>query len=82
MHVSVATREGGAPGWLVWARYNFFFVLYVTGAVSEWVCMYKSLPEAQGVGMGYYWFTAAQLVVWPLGEWFSCEFSGSGGQIG
>ena len=74
-YVAAATTAT-PPRWLVWARYNFFWVLYVTGAGSEWICMWLSLGElkqwkesAAGVGVGavMYWVVVAMLVLWPMG---------------
>lgn len=74
-----ADKKPVIPQPLVWLRYNLFWVLYITGAGSEWVCMYLSLPElkaamAQNVGQGWegqwlqlgYWVVCGMLVVWPL----------------
>lgn len=35
---------GGAPGWLTWARYSAFLVLYPIGVVSEMWLLYSGLP--------------------------------------
>ncbi|KAI5811041.1 tyrosine phosphatase-like protein [Peziza echinospora] len=72
----VATALSTAPRWLVWMRYNLFYVLYITGAGSEWGCMYRSLGEmktlaaAAGsddyVAQGMYWLVLVMMVVWPI----------------
>jgi len=78
-HVAAALfSTGRVPRWLSWARYNFFFVLYLTGAGSEWACMWKALPVVRewkdrdggggslGIGSLSYWIVMVMLVVWPL----------------
>ena len=75
-HVAAATFPAGqVPKLLVWARYNFFFVLYLTGAGSEWVCMWKALPVMRewkdkdggfgSIGSLSYWTVMVMLVAWP-----------------
>lgn len=74
-----AGAGGGVPRWLAWARYNFFWVLYVTGAGSEWVCMWRAWPElkAGGVGGGekgwMWWVVGGMLVAWPICEFGICS---------
>lgn len=41
------SRDGEVPGWLVWLRYNTFFVLYPLGAGSEVLLTFISLDEAE-----------------------------------
>ncbi|KAF8430321.1 tyrosine phosphatase-like protein [Tirmania nivea] len=65
----VYSAAGGAPQWLTWARYNFFYVLYVTGAGSEWACMWLGVrsggvEEMAGKVVGG--VVVAMLVAWPI----------------
>ncbi|RPB29770.1 PTPLA-domain-containing protein [Terfezia boudieri ATCC MYA-4762] len=65
----VYSAAGRAPRWLIWARYNFFFVLYVTGAGSEWACMWLSVRsgEVEEAGGKVVWgVVVGMLVAWPI----------------
>jgi Protein tyrosine phosphatase-like protein, PTPLA len=42
-----ASLAGGAPGWLTWARYSAFLVLYPIGVVSEMWLLYSGLPAVR-----------------------------------
>lgn len=41
------TFKNGAPKWLIYLRYNLFWVLYPTGVASELLIIYSSLNWAQ-----------------------------------
>jgi len=58
---------GSNPSALVWARYTFFFVLYPTGAGSEAVEIYLSLPFAKKWEVNYYWFLIVVLLTYIPG---------------
>ncbi|KAF8465289.1 tyrosine phosphatase-like protein [Kalaharituber pfeilii] len=77
--LSALSPTGTPPPWLVWARYNFFFVLYITGASSEWVCMWlrwrelggwdglkgaRGLLQGGGIGEGVKGREASTVVYW------------------
>ncbi|TPX69827.1 very-long-chain (3R)-3-hydroxyacyl-CoA dehydratase [Spizellomyces sp. 'palustris'] len=38
---------GSQPAWLIWCRYNFFFILYPVGAGSEWILLIQSLSAVR-----------------------------------
>ncbi|KAK9367656.1 tyrosine phosphatase-like protein [Lipomyces kononenkoae] len=40
------TIQGNSPQWLIWLRYNTFFILYPTGVASELLVIYASLGDA------------------------------------
>lgn len=44
-----ASLAGGAPGWLTWARYSAFLVLYPIGVVSEMWLLYRGLPAVRAL---------------------------------
>lgn len=42
---------GGVPAWLIWLRYNTFYILYPLGVTSEWILVLKaSLAAGQEAG--------------------------------
>jgi very-long-chain (3R)-3-hydroxyacyl-CoA dehydratase len=80
---------GWEPAPLVWARYSMFFVLYPTGAGSEALVNFATLPLS--IASGGTWFSALPLAYWDVyallravlfvawwpGEWIPpfCPFS-------
>lgn len=46
-YFAVNLAYGSVPGWLTWARYNAFFVLYPLGIGSECWLVYSSLGLAR-----------------------------------
>ncbi|KAH9979074.1 tyrosine phosphatase-like protein [Lactifluus volemus] len=49
-----ATLFGWEPALLVWTRYSTFFVLYPTGAGSEALVNFATLPcPSRAVGLGF-----------------------------
>jgi len=57
------------PGWLMWLRYNTFFVLYPIGISSECVLMYLALEPAQDMEIGYDWLLKAVLAIYVPGSY-------------
>ena len=57
-----ATLVGWEPAWLVWTRYSTFFVLYPTGARSEALVNFATLPLS--IASGGTWFSALPLAQW------------------
>jgi very-long-chain (3R)-3-hydroxyacyl-CoA dehydratase len=56
-----ASLVGWEPAALVWARYSFFFVLYPTGAGSEALVNFATLPLSIATGS---WISALPIVQW------------------
>ncbi|KAK9477106.1 tyrosine phosphatase-like protein [Lipomyces japonicus] len=52
------------PAWLVWLRYNTFFLLYPTGVSSELLVTIKSLPAIAEVSSAYSWLLKIVLVIY------------------
>jgi len=57
------------PGWLMWLRYNTFFLLYPIGISSECVLMYLALEPAQDLKNGYEWVLKAVLAIYVPGSY-------------
>lgn len=57
------------PGWLMWLRYNTFFVLYPIGISSECALMYLALGPAQEGKTGYDWVLKAVLAIYVPGSY-------------
>jgi hypothetical protein len=55
---------GWEPAPLVWARYSMFFVLYPTGAGSEALVNFATLPLS--IASGGTWFSALPLAYWDV----------------
>jgi very-long-chain (3R)-3-hydroxyacyl-CoA dehydratase len=53
---------------LVWCRYSFFLLLYPTGAGSEAMLIYQSLPAAYKWNPSLYWFLIGILVLYVPGK--------------
>lgn len=66
---------GGVPSIVNWLRYTLFFVLYPTGAGSEVLMMYVSLPYAKAWNEYYYYLLIVLMLVYIpgkcWGEWYS-----------
>ncbi|KAJ8658143.1 hypothetical protein O0I10_006150 [Lichtheimia ornata] len=58
---------GSVPGFLNWARYNLFFVLYPMGVGSELTMVYQSLPYAQEWNPLYFYFLIGTSLVYLPG---------------
>ena len=58
----IAGADGSAPALLTWARYSTFFVLYPTGAGSEALVNFATLPVSLARGGG--WWDARPLAQW------------------
>lgn len=66
---------GSVPGFLNWARYNLFFVLYPMGVGSELTMVYQSLPYAQEWNPLYFYFLIGTSLVYLPGKksfYYSC----------
>lgn len=57
------------PTWLLWLRYNTFFVLYPIGISSECVLVYLALEPAQEWQNGYDWVLKAVLAIYVPGSY-------------
>lgn len=57
------------PSWLMWLRYNTFFVLYPIGISSECALMYLALGPAQESGTKYDWLLKAVLAIYVPGSY-------------
>ncbi|KAK9463625.1 tyrosine phosphatase-like protein [Lipomyces oligophaga] len=51
-----SSLRGSPSKWLVWLRYNTFFVLYPAGVSSELLVIYASLTDAKKLSPLYYYF--------------------------
>ncbi|KAG2178852.1 hypothetical protein INT43_001698 [Umbelopsis isabellina] len=58
---------GGVPGIVLWLRYTLFFVLYPTGAGSEVMMMFISLPYAKAWNELYYYLLIVLMIVYIPG---------------
>ncbi|KAH8554364.1 tyrosine phosphatase-like protein [Umbelopsis sp. PMI_123] len=58
---------GRVPSIVNWLRYTLFFVLYPTGAGSEVLMMYVSLPYAKAWNVYYYYLLIFLMVVYIPG---------------
>ncbi|OBZ87404.1 Very-long-chain (3R)-3-hydroxyacyl-CoA dehydratase PASTICCINO 2 [Choanephora cucurbitarum] len=59
--------SGGIPGFVSWARYNFFFVLYPLGVFSEMMMVYQALPYAKAIDPLYYYGLIAVALIYIPG---------------
>lgn len=59
---------GGVPSIVNWLRYTLFFVLYPTGAGSEVMMMYVSLPFAKAWNELYYYLLIFLMLVYIPGK--------------
>lgn len=65
-------KEGvsdNVPPWLLWLRYNTFFVLYPIGITSEVVLMYLAIEPAKALGTGYDWLLKAVIGIYVPGSY-------------
>ncbi|RKO93860.1 tyrosine phosphatase-like protein [Blyttiomyces helicus] len=58
---------GSQPAWLLWCRYNFFFVLYPVGAGSEWILLLKALTPAYKMDPNLAYVFATIAILYPPG---------------
>ena len=63
---TLVRSDGSAPALLTWARYSTFFVLYPTGAGSEALVNFATLPVS--LARGGAWFDARPLAKWDTYE--------------
>lgn len=61
-YAATLVGNGSAPALLTWARYSTFFVLYPTGAGSEALVNFATLPVS--LARGGAWFDARPLAQW------------------
>jgi len=61
---TLVRTDGNAPAPLTWARYSTFFVLYPTGAGSEALVNFATLPVS--LARGGAWFDARPLTQWDM----------------
>lgn len=57
------------PGWLMWLRYNTFYILYPIGISSECVLIWLALEPAQEGKTGYDWFLKMVLAIYVPGSY-------------
>lgn len=57
------------PAWLMWLRYNTFFVLYPVGITSEVVLMYLAIEPAKESGTGYDYLLKTVLAIYVPGSY-------------
>ena len=58
----------GAPTWLTWSRYSFFYLLYPIGALSEAYLVYLSLDQIyESLGWGFYYTAMLIVYAYPPG---------------
>jgi hypothetical protein len=67
-YFALTLSTGGVPDWMLWLRYNTFFVLYPLGISSECWLIWKARTPARGVHHGLEWALMAILVVYVPGE--------------
>lgn len=60
-------RGKGVPSWLIWLRYNTFYVLYPLGVASEMIVTMSSLGDADKSSKLYGWTLRAILVIYIPG---------------
>ncbi|PKC16154.1 PTPLA-domain-containing protein [Rhizophagus irregularis] len=58
---------GNQPGWLLWCRYTFFFILYPVGAGSESILVFESLRFAIRISQSFYWILVILLLIYVPG---------------
>ncbi|CEP12671.1 hypothetical protein [Parasitella parasitica] len=57
------------PGFITWARYTFFLILYPTGISSELIMIYQSLPHVKAAwGELYYYAYIAVILLYGPGS--------------
>jgi hypothetical protein len=61
-YAATLLADGNAPALLTWARYSTFFVLYPTGAGSEALVNFATLPVS--LAHNGAWFDARPLAQW------------------
>lgn len=57
------------PAWLMWLRYNTFFILYPVGIASEVVLMYLAIEPAKEGGTGYDYLLKTVLAIYVPGSY-------------
>lgn len=62
-------NAAAVPGWLTWARYNLFFVLYPVGIGCEVWLVYHAVPMAETLHVYYAWFLRVSLAIYVPGSY-------------
>lgn len=65
---AVNLSTGRVPGWLMWLRYNTFFVLYPLGIGSECWLVWRAMEPARSWNLAYEYALRAVLFVYIPGE--------------
>ncbi|KAF7189134.1 putative very-long-chain (3R)-3-hydroxyacyl-CoA dehydratase, partial [Pseudocercospora fuligena] len=60
---------GRVPSFLIWLRYNTFFVLYPMGISSECWLVWKAIEPAKSYNLAYQWVLRGILFVYVPGAW-------------
>ena len=68
-YFAVNLAYGGVPGWLLWLRYNTFFVLYPMGIASECWLVWLAIGPARKVNAALEWVLKLVLFIYIPGEW-------------
>ncbi|KAL7323381.1 hypothetical protein PS15p_211295 [Mucor circinelloides] len=58
---------GEVPSLVMWARYNFFLVLYPVGVFSEMMMVYQALPYAKAISPLYFYGLIAVALIYIPG---------------
>ncbi|KXT12574.1 hypothetical protein AC579_2099 [Pseudocercospora musae] len=61
--------HGNVPSFLIWLRYNTFFVLYPMGISSECWLVWKAIEPAKSYNLAYQWVLRGILFVYVPGAW-------------
>lgn len=67
-YFAVNLKDGKVPAWLLWLRYNTFFVLYPLGIGSECWLIFLSTEPARKMDWRVEWALWAVLAVYVPGE--------------
>ena len=65
-------NASSVPGFLTWARYNLFYVLYPVGISSEVWLLWYALPMAETWHPMYAWALRAVMVIYVPGKCDGC----------
>lgn len=68
---------GEVPKVIMWARYNFFLVLYPVGVFSEMTMVYQALPYAKAISPLYYYGLIVVALIYIPGNGYYSIFSSS-----
>ncbi|SMR46033.1 unnamed protein product [Zymoseptoria tritici ST99CH_1A5] len=68
-YFAVTLTTGGVPGWMLWLRYNTFFVLYPLGIGSECWLVWRALNPARAYNPLFEWALKAILLIYVPGSY-------------